>query len=367
MTTLATAGPSVFWYLARGSGLAALVVLTLSLVLGIVTTVRWSSPRWPRFVIELLHRNSSLLALALIAVHVCAVVIDAFAPIGWKDTVLPFASTYRPVWLGLGAAAFDILLALIVTSLLRHRMSHRTWRLVHWFAYLCWPLVVVHGLGTGSDTKVGFVLGLYAVCIAAVVVAAWWRLAVGWPDHAGVRAAGAVTSIVAPVVLVVWLASGPLAAGWASKAGTPASLLAGRSAGTPSATPTPTATTPTGLPAPPFSAQLRGAITESTAGGARVTDRVVATVSGAASGTLEVDITGAPVNGGGVVMQTSRVTLGPTGQAGQYQGQLVDLRGDVLVASVQSAAGRTLRLTIAIQPDASRQFTGTLDVAGGNP
>ena len=134
-----TSGPTILWYLARGSGLAALVVLTLSVVLGIVTSVRWTNPRWPRFVIELLHRNSSLLAFALIVVHVAAVVLDGFAPIGWKDAVIPFASPYRPLWLGLGSVAFDLLVAILVTSLLRHRIGHRTWRFVHWFAYACWP------------------------------------------------------------------------------------------------------------------------------------------------------------------------------------------------------------------------------------
>jgi len=369
MSVLAATAPSALWYLARGSGLAALVVLTLNMVLGIVTSIRWSNPRWPRFVIELLHRNSSLLAFALIVVHITTVVLDAFAPIGWKDTVIPFVGVYRPVWLGLGAAAFDVLLALMVTSLLRHRMHHRTWRFVHWFAYLCWPLVVVHGLGTGSDSKVGFVLLLYVACIAAVIMAAWWRLAVGWPDNAGVRVAAASMSVVAPIALVVWLAAGPLASGGGRWGGAPAQSLA-QVASTPAAASTPTPTAPSTapgvsgtLPAPPFSAQVTGSITQSNpASDGRVTVRLANTLSGGATAVLEIDLTGQPVDGGGVVLDTSQVTLGPSQQPGLYHGTVVALEGGRITIDLQSAGRPNLELTMMVQTDPSgSRLTGTLN------
>ena len=379
MSVLATAGPSVLWYLARGSGLAALVVLTLNMVLGIVTSVRWTNPRWPRFVIELLHRNSSLVAFALIVVHVATVVIDSFAPIGWKDAFIPFVGVYRPVWLGLGALAFDILVALIVTSLLRHRMSHRTWRFVHWFAYLCWPLVVVHGLGTGSDSKVGFVLLLYVACIAAVIMAAWWRLAVGWPNQVGVRIGALTTSVVAPFVLAAWLAAGPLAAGWARRAGTPARVLA-KVASTPAAASTPNSTVPpsapasasSALPAPPFSAQIAGVITQSNpSADGRVTVRLANTLSGGATGVLNIDLTGQPVDGGGVALDTSQVTFGPPQQPSLYRGTVVALQGGRIVADLQGAGQPNLELILTVQTDRSgTKLSGSLraqtTITGGN-
>jgi sulfoxide reductase heme-binding subunit YedZ len=379
MSVLATAGPTVLWYLARGAGLAALVVLTLNMVLGIVTSVRWTNPRWPRFVIELLHRNSSLVAFALIVVHVATVVIDSFAPIGWKDTVIPFVGVYRPFWLGLGALAFDILIALIVTSLLRHRMSHRTWRFVHWFAYLCWPLVVVHGLGTGSDSKVGFVLLLYVGCIAAVIMAAWWRLAVGWPNHVGVRIGALTTSVVAPFVLAAWLAAGPLAAGWARRAGTPARVLA-KVASTPAPASTPAATVPpsapasgsSALPAPPFSAQIVGSITQSNpSADGRVTVRLANTISGGATGVLNIDLTGQPVDGGGVALDTSQVTFGPSQQPSLYQGTVVALQGGRIVADLHGAGQPNLELILTVQTDRSgTKLSGSLraqtTITGGN-
>ena len=181
----ATSGPTVLWYLARGSGIAALVLLTISVVVGTATSTRWSNERWPRFVTQLVHRNASLVALVLIGIHMSAVVIDAFAPIGWKDTVVPFLSGYRPFWLGLGAIGFDLVLALVVSSALRTRMGYRAWRFLHYSAYICWPVVVVHGLGSGTDTKLGVVLVVNLVCIAAVLAAVCWRLVQRWPDRLG--------------------------------------------------------------------------------------------------------------------------------------------------------------------------------------
>jgi methionine sulfoxide reductase heme-binding subunit len=180
--TAAVTNSKALWYLTRGTGLVALVLLTLSVVLGIVETVRWASPRWPRFVVAALHKNVSLLATALLAVHIATTVIDGFAPIGWLDAVVPFRSPYRSVWLGLGALSVDLMIALVVTSLVRQHIGYRAWRAVHWAAYACWPLAVFHGLGVGTDTRLGWVVLLNLGCLAAVGLAAWWRLVAAVPS-----------------------------------------------------------------------------------------------------------------------------------------------------------------------------------------
>jgi DMSO/TMAO reductase YedYZ heme-binding membrane subunit len=359
----ATAGPTLLWYLARGSGIAALIVLTLSMVLGLVTSVRWNNPRWPRFVVELLHRNASLIAFGLVAIHIATVVIDGFAPIGWLDAVIPFLSPYRPVWLGIGAVAFDLLVAILATSLLRHRIGHRTWRWVHWFSYLCWPLVVVHGLASGSDTKVGFVLVLTVACIAAVIFAIWWRLAVGWREHTGVRVAALVTTFVAPLVLVAWLPTGPLAAGWARHSGTPANVLA--KVGTtpaPAATSAPAPATTPSVPGAPFSASLTGSITQSNSNAnGQVTVRIDVTLSGGAVGAVTVDLTGQPVDGGGVVLASSQVSFGPIGAPPVYRGSVTTLRGSRIGATVRASGRPTIVLTIDAQVASSgSSVTGTV-------
>jgi methionine sulfoxide reductase heme-binding subunit len=178
------------WYASRGTGLVSLLLLTATVVLGALFTARFSRPRWPRFTVAAVHRNLSLTTLVFLAIHVATAVIDPYAGIRWLDGVLPFGSVYRPLWTGLGAVAADLLLALVVSSLLRLRLSARVWRGVHWVAYACWPVAVVHGLGIGgADTRLGWVLLLYAGCGLAVAAAVGWRLTASHPDTVA-RAAG---------------------------------------------------------------------------------------------------------------------------------------------------------------------------------
>ena len=172
---------AVTWYLTRGSGAVALILLTVALVLGI-PIVRSANPSYaPRMVVQLLHRNASLLAVVFVAVHVVTTVADSFVNVGFVDAVVPFAAGYRPLWLGLGAISFDLLIAVTVTSLLRSHMSYRTWRGVHLSAYACWPIALIHGLGTGSDTGFTWMRAIDVACAAAVLVAVGWRL---WPPPA---------------------------------------------------------------------------------------------------------------------------------------------------------------------------------------
>ena len=173
---MAAVNAKALWYLTRGTGLVSLVLLTASVLLGILQVSRWSSPRWPRFVTAGLHKNVSLLVTAFLGVHIATAVIDGYVPIRWMDAIVPFTSAYRPLWLGLGAVAVDLLIAIIVTSLLRERIGYRAWRAVHWCTYACWPIALSHGMGIGTDTRIGPVLVLYPSCIAAVATAAGWRL-----------------------------------------------------------------------------------------------------------------------------------------------------------------------------------------------
>ncbi len=159
------------WYLTRGSGVVALILLTVAVLGGLVTFSRWSSSRWGRFVIEGLHRNLSLLSVVFIAVHIASSVLDSYVPIHWINAVLPFSATYRPLWLGLGALALDCLVAVAVTSLLRVRIGYRSWRAVHWLAYASWGFAVLHGLGTGSDRHQGWFLVLNLAAVGMVMVA----------------------------------------------------------------------------------------------------------------------------------------------------------------------------------------------------
>jgi methionine sulfoxide reductase heme-binding subunit len=164
------------WYLTRGTGAATLVLLTLTLVLGVVNVRRWAPRGLQRFVVDDLHRMLGLLVVVLIAVHVATSVLSSYVSISVIDVLVPFVGSYHPFWLGLGALALDLLAALIVTSLLRARIGLRAWRAVHWAAYACWPVAVVHGIGMGTDAS-GWLLWLTVGCVALAGVAVTARLA----------------------------------------------------------------------------------------------------------------------------------------------------------------------------------------------
>jgi DMSO/TMAO reductase YedYZ heme-binding membrane subunit len=364
---LALSGGTVTWYIARATGVVTLGFLTASVLLGILTSFRWSSPTWPRFVVEFVHRNVSLLVLVFLAIHVVTVVADSFAPIRWIDVVIPFVSAYRPFWLGLGAVACDLLIALVVTSLLRHRIGFTTWRFVHWLAYLCWPVAVLHGLGTGSDTRTGLVLAFTAACVVMVLVAAGLRVGAGLASRPGGRALGFAAVTVGPVLLVLWLVSGPLADGWARKAGTPGSVLAavsgatgsgatgaagsgttgsgaaGAAASSSGGTSAPTQTG--AFPAAGFDATVRGTLRERAAGSkGQVVVSLAGTLSNGATGSADVELTGTPLSDGGVSMSSGTVT--PSDGANSYRGAVVGLGSSQVLADMPGPGGASWRVSI---------------------
>src|SRR2546423_3101304 len=162
-SSFAAAGPSAYWYLSRATGAVTLLLLTISVVLGILGSVRFAAgTRWPRFAVDSLHRDVSLLVLVLLAAHIVTSVLDSFAPIKLIDAVAPLSSAYRPLWLGLGALAFDLLLAVAITSIIRRRLGYGAWRAVHWLAYATWPVALLHGIGSGTATQHSWMLVLTA-------------------------------------------------------------------------------------------------------------------------------------------------------------------------------------------------------------
>jgi predicted ferric reductase len=163
------------WYATRAAGLVTLVLLTAAMVLGVLNAGRFASRRWPRFLVQGLHRNLSLLALLFLALHVGSTVIDTYTSIGLPDAIVPFLSPYKRWWLGLGALASDLMITVAVTSLLRQQIGHRLWRFVHWAGYLCWPVAITHGLGTGTDHSSRWVIALTFVCIGSVLVSVGYR------------------------------------------------------------------------------------------------------------------------------------------------------------------------------------------------
>ena len=169
----------VLWFSTRGAGIVSLLLSTMVVCLGLLTVARVQAAGWPRFLTAELHRSVALLSTVFVALHVVTAILDPFTSLGVVAAIVPLASSYRPVAVAFGVISLDLLIAVIVTSLLRERIGRRVWRTVHWLAYAAWPMAVLHSLTAGSDAFATWMLALVGVSCVAVAASLTWRLAVG--------------------------------------------------------------------------------------------------------------------------------------------------------------------------------------------
>lgn len=186
-------GPTL-WYLNRSTGIVIMGLLTLSMILGMLSTFgREGGNVARRFASQALHRNISLVAVVLLVIHVVTAVVDTFVDIRWWQAFSPFGATYEPLWMALGALSLDLIILVVVTSLIRARMSHRPWRLIHLTSYAAWFLGVAHGWGIGTDMTGldAWAVRFTAACVIAVCLAGAVRL-VGQSRHRATADTGGV-------------------------------------------------------------------------------------------------------------------------------------------------------------------------------
>ncbi len=188
-----TSNPA-FWYATRASGIAAYVILTVVVCIGISMGGKAQSTRWPRFSVEDIHRFGGLLVGALIAIHVVTIAVDSFLPFSVVNLVVPFTASYRPLWTGLGIAAAELLLALAITNHYRKRLPYSFWRKAHYANFAVWTLAALHGVMSGTDRGVWWLAIIYGLSIASVADARVWRFGAAQPMRSGsVALAGVVT------------------------------------------------------------------------------------------------------------------------------------------------------------------------------
>lgn len=344
------AAPSPIWFFARGAGFVSLLILTVSVCLGILLSMRARSRSWPLFLSDSLHGYTALVFFVFVALHLVTVLIDPFTKFGPIDVLVPFATAYRRIWMGLGILSLELALALGLSIYIRPWVGYRAWRLMHHGTYVILPMALVHGMATGTDTNTSWGIAVYGVCLIAVVVVFVLRLSRSvTPLRLPVGAATALGL----VALVAWLATGPLRPGWARAAGTPEPLGI---AASPSPAPSPSAL----ALARPFTDRISGTITaQPDAGGAgpfRASGRATGSVdlqwslslqdvSSTAGGTITVALAdGTPICTAAVVASGSQGIEGTCAPAGA-QGSL-----DIVLLLRQRGGGL---------------LTGSLSVQGG--
>lgn len=175
------------WALGRGTGVVALVLFTITLVLGVATRSGRPVAGLGRFGVADVHRTAALTGTGLVLAHVVSLYFDPYAQLRLVDLVLPFQGSYRPLWLGLGTLALDLLGVITVVSMLRHRVGPRVFKAIHWATYLLWPVALMHALGNGTDAGSTWMTALAVACIGAVSAAVGWRLLPSFGSRGWVR------------------------------------------------------------------------------------------------------------------------------------------------------------------------------------
>jgi sulfoxide reductase heme-binding subunit YedZ len=163
------------WYTTRATGIVALVLFTLVVALGTLVANRIGGTMVGRFELNELHRSISIVAMVFLVIHILTTIVDSYVSTGLISVFVPLTSSYKRVAVALGAVAFDLIVAVWVSSLLKVRIANSSWRYIHWFSWLAFTAAIVHSYLTGTDTRDGAGLVLVILCATTVLVAALWR------------------------------------------------------------------------------------------------------------------------------------------------------------------------------------------------
>ncbi len=369
-STLALIGGNtkILWYLTRATGIVSMVFLGLIVLLGIATATKVTPKGFGKFLGPELHRRLSLTALIFLAVHIVTAVLDPFVKVGWVASLVPFASAYRPLWIGLGTIAFDLLLVVIATSVIRHRFAHGIWKRIHYLSWAIVSLVLFHAIGTGSDVQLKIVEVIYVAFIGALGLAAIFRARRGSALARPQRTMALFGVFGLPVLLFGWAVMGPLKVGWAkasqgfspfARVASPGATLAGSggSGGSGSIQ---------GVPAS-FSWPLASTISGTISSQVTSSGTTLVTLNGSIANTsdvLKIQLMG-HVQGGALVLSSSSGQIGTSADPAIYTGTVAQASGSALFLSIAGPAGTVgAQVTLSIS---GSTFTGAIQAPAAQP
>lgn len=164
-----------FWILARATGLTAYVLLTLSVLAGLVVKSRPFGRAGKTAAVTDTHKLLSTLALGAVALHGIALILDRTIHLAPAALVVPWLSAYRPIATGFGVVAAELAGLIVLSFPLRKRIGARAWRKLHWATYAVFILVTAHALAAGTDSSCQWAFALYLGAVFAVATATGWR------------------------------------------------------------------------------------------------------------------------------------------------------------------------------------------------
>ena len=163
-----TASP-IDWYAARAAGIVAYLLLTAVVAIGVGLAGRMNGKGWPSFAVADVHRFGGLLVGTFIGIHVLTIAVDSYMRFSLAQLAVPFASSYRPIWVALGIVAAELLLALAIANRLRHTLRFRWWKRTHYLNFAVWAAATLHGIGSGTDRGALWMTAIYAASVALVL------------------------------------------------------------------------------------------------------------------------------------------------------------------------------------------------------
>ena len=186
--------PQVWWYLTRASAMVAWVLLTLTVVWGILLKTRIlrgaDNPEW----LTITHRYISGLAMAMIVTHMGTLLLDEYIQFGWADILIPFAASFEPLPVALGIIAFWLIILVQVTALSSRWLPESVWKGVHLSSYLAIVLVGLHSGLVGTDVGTPWYTVVSLILITTATLAGIVRLVIAAREKPPARTAIAPAS-----------------------------------------------------------------------------------------------------------------------------------------------------------------------------
>ena len=164
-----------FWILARASGLTAYVLLTLSVLWGIVVKSRPFGNRFGQAAVVDTHRTLAALGLGALVIHTTSLVLDKTVRMPVQALFIPGLSPYRHYSVAIGVLTAELMIVVYASFSMRKRIGFKNWRRLHWITYALFAGGTAHGLLSGSDSGRTWALAIYICAVASVAAATTWR------------------------------------------------------------------------------------------------------------------------------------------------------------------------------------------------
>jgi sulfoxide reductase heme-binding subunit YedZ len=165
------------WFVTRASGIVAYLLMWFSMVWGLAVASKFLDRLMHRAYEFDFHEYLSLLAIGFLVLHIVMLLFDQYLTFSVAQILIPFIAPYRPVWVGIGVVALYLTLLASVTFYLRNRIGMAAFRVIHLSSFVAYLGATVHGLMSGTDSKLVATQFMYAGTFPVVVVltAYWWK------------------------------------------------------------------------------------------------------------------------------------------------------------------------------------------------